>query len=82
MIKVLSLVNKRKDLTLQEFKDYWLTHHSPLEKKAVETAPVREVLVSFSTGEVIGGERPNFDGMVEFYFDTPKDLRASLTGPF
>jgi len=76
MIKIVRFVKRRKDLTLEEFKDYWLTKHSELEQMIVEKTTVRKIVASFSTGEMIGGKEPPFDGMVEIYFDNEEDRQA------
>jgi uncharacterized protein (TIGR02118 family) len=81
MIKLMSLVNKRKDLTHEEFKAYWLNNHSQFEKKLVQTTPAKKISTSFATGEVVGGVKPIFDGMVEIYFNNIEDARAAFASP-
>lgn len=81
MLKVVRMVKRRKDLTLPLFKAYWLEHHVPLEKRVVETTPVRKIVASFSTGQLVGGSEPPFDGMASIYFDSLADLKATFAGP-
>ncbi len=81
MLKVVRTVKRRKDLTPAQFKAYWLEHHVPLEKRAVETTPIRKIVASFSTGQLVGGTEPPFDGMVSGYFDTMADIKATFAGP-
>lgn len=81
MIKLVSLVKRRKDLTQEEFRAYWLNHHAKIENELVQTTPVTRIVASFATGEVIGGERPLFDGMVELYSENLIDLRAAFQSP-
>jgi len=83
MIKVVGFVKKRKDLTHEQFKDYWLKHHSKLEKESAEKNPVRRIVASFATGEKVGfiQKDPPWDGMVELCFANVEDMRAQLTGP-
>ncbi len=80
MFKIVRFVKRRKDLTQQQFKDYWLNEHSKLEKIVMEKTPTRKIVASFATGEMIGGKEPLFDGMVELYYDTLEDMRASFAG--
>jgi hypothetical protein len=61
MIKVVRFVKRRKDLTREEFKAYWLNKHSQLEKMVMEKTPMRKIVASFATGELIGGKEPPFD---------------------
>jgi len=79
-IKVVRFVKKRKDMTREQFKAYWLNEHSKLEKIVVEKTPVKKIVASFATGDMIGGEAPPFDGMVELYYDTIEDMRAAFAG--
>ena len=80
MIKVVGFVKRRKDLTREQFKDYWLNNHSKLEKESVETTYTRKIVASFATGEKLREEEPIFDGMVELYFDSIEDMRAQFAG--
>ncbi len=79
MIKVVGFVKKRKDLTFQEFKDYWINNHSKLEKESVEKNPVRKIVASFVTEEFVG--KGPFDGMVELYFANKEDMQEQMSGP-
>ncbi len=80
MIKLIRFVKRRKDLTRQQFKDYWLNEHSKLEKVVMEKTPTRKIVASFATGEMIGGKEAPFDGMVELYYDSLEDMKASFGG--
>lgn len=76
MIKVVRFVKRRKDMTLEEFKEYWLNKHSQLEKMVMEKTRMRKIVATFATGQMMGGKEPPFDGMVELYFDSIEDMRA------
>ena len=81
-VKIVRLVKRRADLTLAQFKDYWLTRHALHERRAIETTPLQKVVASIVTGEVaLGGTMPPFDGMVALYFKSLEDARATLSGP-
>ena len=79
-IKFVRVVKRRPDLTQEQFKEYWLSTHSRLEDKVMESGLVRRIVASFSAGEVTGAEPP-WDGMVELYFDRTEDLQALVAGP-
>jgi len=82
MFKIIRMVKRRKDLTLAQFKDYWLTRHAALQRKSLDMAPVRKVVASFSTGEVaLGGAEAQFDAMSAVYFNSLEDLHAAQDGP-
>ena len=78
MVKVVRFVKRRKDLTHEQFKAYWLNKHSQLEKMVMEKTPMRKIVATFPTGETVGGKEPPFDGMVELYFDSIEDMRATF----
>jgi uncharacterized protein (TIGR02118 family) len=81
-IKIVRLVKRRADLSLAQFKNYWLTRHAEHERQAIEATPLQKVVASISTGEVaLGGADPPFDGMVALYFRSLEDARATLSGP-
>ncbi len=40
-LKIVRTVIRRKDLTLAQFKDYWLKNHSTLEKQVIRESPVQ-----------------------------------------
>ncbi|OGT79789.1 MAG: hypothetical protein A3H91_08215 [Gammaproteobacteria bacterium RIFCSPLOWO2_02_FULL_61_13] len=81
MYKIIRMVKRRKDLTLAQFKDYWLTRHAGLQRRSLDMAPVRKVVASFSTGEVaLGGAEAQFDAMSAVYFNSIEDLRAAQAG--
>jgi len=81
-IKIVRLVKRRADLSLAQFKNYWLTRHAEHERRAIEATPLQKVVASIATGEVaLGGTVPPFDGMVSLYFKSIEDARATLSRP-
>jgi uncharacterized protein (TIGR02118 family) len=80
MIKVVRFVKRRKDLTQEQFKQYWLKEHSKLETIVMAKTPVKKIVASFATGEMIGGAEPLFDGMVELYYDSIDDMKNAFGG--
>ncbi len=82
MVKIVRLVKRRADLTLAQFKDYWLTQHAGHERRAIATTALQKVVASIATGEVaLGATAPPFDGMVALYFRSLEDARAAFSGP-
>ena len=77
MIKYVAFVKKRKDFTREQFKDYWLTKHSQLEKIVLEKTAVKKIVANFTTG-MGGPNEPPFDGFVELYFDSIEDMQAMI----
>lgn len=79
LIKAVIFVKRRKDLTREQFKEYWLTHHSRLEKENAEKNWVRKIVASF-TVEDDSLPEPPFDGMVELYFESIGDMKKDVQG--
>jgi uncharacterized protein (TIGR02118 family) len=78
-IKIVRTVYRRRDLTHQQFKDYWLQNHSRLEERVIAESPVQKIVATFALPEP--GQDPAFDGMVELYFAAVDDIRALFAGP-
>lgn len=82
LLKIVRLVKRRADLTLAQFKEYWLSEHARLERGAIEAGVLERVVASISTGEVaMGATAPPFDGMVALYFKSLEDARTALSAP-
>jgi uncharacterized protein (TIGR02118 family) len=82
VIKIVRLVKRRPDLTLVQFKDYWLTRHAEHERRAIASTSLQKVVASIATGEVaLGATVPPFDGMVALYFQSVEEARSTFSGP-
>ena len=79
MVKAVIFIKRRKDLTREQFKEYWLTHHWKLEKENAENNWVRRIVASFAVDDDSLPEPP-FDGMVELYFDSIDDMKKDVQG--
>jgi uncharacterized protein (TIGR02118 family) len=80
-LKVVRTVIRRKDITLPQFKSYWMTNHAKLEKQVIAQSPVLRIVATFALPPGPGENEPNFDGMVELYFASVDDIRAMFAGP-
>ena len=80
-IKLLRAYMRRKDLSLAQFKDYWLKTHANLHKRLVSDTPVLRSQASIALPPPPGGNEPRFDGLVELYVSSTDDLRALLSAP-
>ena len=79
LVKAVLFFKRRKDLTREQFKEYWLTQHVKLEKENAEKKWVRKIVASFAVEDESLPEPP-FDGMVELYFDSMEDLIRDVQG--
>ena len=80
-IKLLRAYMRRKDLSLSQFKDYWLKTHANFHKRLVSDTPVLRSQASIALPPPPGGNEPRFDGLVELYVSSTDDLRALLSAP-
>ena len=80
-IKLLRAYMRRKDLSLAQFKDYWLKTHANLHKRLVSDTPVLRSRASIALPPPPGGNEPRFDGLVELYVSSTDDLRSLLSAP-
>jgi uncharacterized protein (TIGR02118 family) len=78
-LKIVRTVHRRRDLTAQQFKDYWLKNHAKLEERVIAESPVQRIVATFALPE--GAGAPAFDGMAELYFRSVEDIRAMFAGP-
>src|SRR5207237_4153181 len=77
-LKIVRTVYRRKDLTHQQFKDYWLKNHSKLEDRVIAESPVQRIVATFAIPQP--GKNPDIDGMVELYFKSQDGIRAISAG--
>ena len=78
-LKIIRTVYRRRDLTHAQFKDHWLKNHSKLEDRVIRESGVQRIVATFALPEQ--GTDPDFDGMVELYFNAVEDIRAMFGGP-
>ncbi len=76
MYKRIGLVQRKKTLTLEQFRHHWLTTHADLCKKLPG-------MRRYSVNLIEPGRFPNFpyDGFSELWFDSEADLKAALESP-
>lgn len=72
MLKIVALVEKRDDLTWEEFVDYWDEEHLTQIRKV-------ETLRKYTIAPAIDPEDARYDGIAELYFESTDDIRAGFT---
>jgi uncharacterized protein (TIGR02118 family) len=76
MIKTVTLLTRRPDLTLEEFHRHWKFVHAPLVlamphvRRYVQCSPVN-----------IPDKEPPYDGIAEVWYDNFEDLQATVGSP-
>ncbi len=76
MYKRIGLVQRKKTLTLEQFRAHWLNTHAELCKRLPG-------MRRYSVNLIEPGRFPNFpyDGFSELWFDSERDLQAALESP-
>jgi hypothetical protein len=88
-IVMFNFVKRRKDLTPEQFRDYWVNHHNLIEKEIVNAGRRKKIYARFLIGVLVGGpgvpkgqidpvKDPQWDAVWELHFDSIEDLKASL----
>jgi uncharacterized protein (TIGR02118 family) len=74
MIKFVTLLVRRDDLSHEEFVDYWRTEHAP---RAEEMPNVKKYAIGVPTAP----EKSGYDGIAELYFEDMSDLAEAFDSP-
>jgi len=80
-LKLVRTYIRRKDLTLAQFKDYWLKNYINLHKRLITESPVVRSVVSFALPPEKGGNEPHFDAVIELYLPSADDLPKLIGAP-
>ena len=72
MIKTLSLLRRKPEMTREEFQRWWLEEHVLLGKKI---PGIRKYVVSFTIGSTTHEDDPPFDGIAELWWDDREALQ-------
>jgi uncharacterized protein (TIGR02118 family) len=73
MIKMVALVRKKREMSKEDFRRYWLEVHAPLEKK---WPGLKKYVISVAAGGF--EEEAEYDGMAELWFEDEKALKKAL----
>ena len=77
MIKVVTLLFKRPDLSAEEFRDYYESHHRLLGEKYLSPHALKYIRrYPILAGD--GAETPGFDGRMEVGFDNYDSMEAAM----
>ena len=78
MIKLVYCISKRKELSDQQFLDYWQNVHAPI---GARIPGVRRFVQSRRIDVPGDKHQPDYDGMVELWFDDMSALLAARQSP-
>lgn len=78
-LKVVVTAVRLKGLSPAQFKDLALKAYGKVESKAIVESPIQKIVASFAVPQP--SEIPAFDGMMELYFASADDIRATFGSP-
>jgi uncharacterized protein (TIGR02118 family) len=88
MIKLVFCVRRRSDLSVDDFKKYWLENHASLVKKHAAVLGIKRYVQSHTVEEDTNaalrasrGATEAFDGIAEVWWDSRDALTLALSGP-
>ena len=77
MVKVVLLLHRRADMSIDEFRRYWHERHRPLVERlpGLRRLVLNDVLPSLDEAE------PACDGIAEDWFDSVESMQAAFASP-
>lgn len=86
MIKMVMCLRRRKDLTREQFLDYWLNKHAPFFNENAAKMRTKRYVQSHTLdtplNEGLRGSRgmePEYDGVAEVWFESEEELMAAMS---
>jgi uncharacterized protein (TIGR02118 family) len=77
MVKIVLLLHRRADLTVDQFQQYWHEAHRPL----IERLPGLRRLVLNDVLPDADGASAACDGIAEDWFDSPEAMQTAFASP-
>ena len=78
-LKVFVTAVRRKGMSPAQFKDTATKAYAKVDSKAIVASPIQKIVASFAVPQP--SEIPAFDGMMELYFASADDIRATFGSP-
>ena len=69
MVKIISLLKRKKGITMEEFSYYWYEKHGPLALAIVPETVMWKTYVQNHAVRLPGGGQPQYDAVAEVTFD-------------
>jgi uncharacterized protein (TIGR02118 family) len=89
MIKLVFSLQRRPDLTREEFQAYWRDQHAPLVSRHAAALRIRRYVQTHAQASEVasaqsaarGSESDAFDGQAELWWDSLDDIVAAVSTP-
>jgi uncharacterized protein (TIGR02118 family) len=86
MIKFVMCITRHKDMSRDEFKDYWLRKHGPFFMKNADAMRAKKYVQSLTIDSPLNaglrssrGMLPEYDGVAEVWFDSEEELMEGMS---
>ncbi len=88
MIKLVFVVRRRADVSLADFRKYWLENHGPLVRSYAQALQARRYVQSHTLDTELNGYlcqargmTESYDGITEVWWDSLEALAAAASSP-
>ena len=88
MIKFVMCLTRHPDITRDEFRDYWTNKHGPFFMKNANIMRAKKYIQSMTLDSPLNeglrnsrGMLPEYDGVVEVWFESEEDLMEAMSSP-
>ena len=88
MIKFVYCVRRRPEMSVEEFRKYWLENHGPLVRSYAKALRATRYVQSHTLDTPLNvyaqqprGTKPPYDGITEVWWNSAEDLAAALSTP-
>jgi uncharacterized protein (TIGR02118 family) len=89
-VKLIFVARRRRELTAEQFQDYWVNQHAPLVRELRDTIRIQRYVQSYTLDTPLNAdfcaargipfEAPP-DGVAEAWWDSLDDVVAGFSGP-
>jgi uncharacterized protein (TIGR02118 family) len=88
MIKFVYCVRRRPEMSVEEFRKYWLEKHGPLVRSYAKALRATRYVQSHTLDTPLNvyaqqprGTKPPYDGITEVWWNSAEELAAALSTP-
>ena len=88
MIKFVMCLTRHRNMTREQFTDYWENQHAPFFMKNAETLGAKKYVQSQTIDTPLNaglrqsrGMQPEYDGVAEVWFESEQALMEAMSSP-
>ena len=88
MIKFVMCIARRRDMTREEFRGYWMNKHGPFFMQNADAMRAKRYVQSHTVDTPLNdglrssrGMLPEYDGVAEVWFESEEELMEAMSSP-